>query len=306
MGIRLTSRAIGNLLLVVTAFIWGAAFVAQRAGMAHLGPFAFNGLRSLLAGVVLVPVWWVFRRFRQARGESGPDGGWRKLTAGGLLCGACLFAASSTQQIGLMTASASHGGFITALYILIVPFLSFVGGRRVRLLHFFCAALGCVGLWFLCAMDGFSTIGRGDWWLLACAVIYSFHILAVARYAPRVDPVALSVLQFLVAGVLSLPWIPFEPQLLGCPAFSLDGLRGAIVPFLYAGLGSSAIAYTLQIVAQRYTEPTVASLLMCLESVFAALVGCFFGERLTGAEILGCALMFAAILLAQVPEPRRK
>lgn len=305
MGIRLTSRAIGNLLLLVTAFIWGSAFIAQRVGMAHLGPFAFNGLRSLLAGVVLVPVWWVFRRFRQAR-EPVEGSGWRTLALAGGLCGTCLFAASSAQQIGLMTATASHGGFITALYILIVPFLSCLGGRRVRLLHFFCAALGCVGLWFLCAMDGLSTIGRGDWWLLACAVIYSFHILAVARYAPAVDPVALSVIQFLVAGVLSLPWIPFEPQLFGCPAFSLAGLWGAIVPFLYAALGSSAIAYTLQIVGQRYTEPTVASLLMCLESVFAALVGCFFGERLTGAEILGCALMFAAILLAQVPERRRK
>lgn len=306
MGIRLTSRAIGNLLLLLTAFIWGAAFVAQRVGMTHLGPFAFNGLRSLVAGVVLLPVWWGFRRFRQARGESVAAGGWRKLAVAGLICGTCLFAASSAQQIGLMTASASHGGFITALYILIVPFLAFVGGRKVRVLHFLCAVLGCVGLWFLCAMDGLSTIGRGDWWLLACAVIFSLHILAVARYALEVDPVALAALQFLVVGVFSLPVIPFEPQLFGSPACSLAGVREALVPFLYAALGSSAVGYTLQIIAQRYTEPTVASLLMCLESVFAALVGCFFGERLTGSEILGCALMFAAILLAQVPERRRK
>lgn len=297
----LSRRSLGNVLLLLTALIWGAAFVAQRFGMDHLGPFAFNGLRSLLAGIVLLPVLWGAHRGRIALGRPASDH--RALWRAGPLCGLCLFVAASTQQIGLMTSSAGHGGFITALYILIVPLMSLALHHPVRPLHLFCVALGVVGLYFLCATGGFSSIGRGDWWLLACAFTFSFHILVVAHYAPRVNPIALSILQFLVVGVLSLPFIPFEPQLFGSPAFAWTSLRAAAIPFFYAAICSSAVGYTLQIVGQRYTDPTVASLLMCLESVFAVLVGCLFGERLTPPELFGCLLLFIAILLAQLPRP---
>lgn len=311
MHVRIRPRVMGNLLLGLTALIWGCAFVAQRAGMEHVGPFAFNGLRSLLASVALGGVYWGMRAVRtgqrERRGPREKTGGARELLLAAGLCGLCLFVAASAQQIGLVDASAGHGGFITALYILIVPLLSLFAGRRVRWLHWFCAGLGVAGLWLLCAMDGLSGVGRGDWWLLGCAFAFSFHILVVAHFAPQVDAVALSALQFLVAGVLSLPLIPVEARLFGTPAFSWEALGRAWVPFVYAGLGSSAIGYTFQIVGQRYTDPTVASLLMCLESVFAVLMGVLFGERLTGHELAGCGLLFVAILLAQVPEkPDRK
>jgi len=299
MKLRLSIRATGNLLLLLTAFIWGSAFVAQRVGMEHLGPFAFNGLRQFVACACLTPLLWGLHRRNAAVGRPPSDK--RALAVASISCGLALFVAATTQQIGLLHASSAHGGFITSLYILLVPLLSIFLGRRVHPLHLFCVALGVVGLYFLCAMDGLSSIGSGDWWLLACAFVFSIHILLVARYAQRVNPIALSILQFLVVGLLSLPFIPFEHHWFACEPLSLGALRAAAVPFLYAAVGSSAIGYTLQIVGQRYTDATVASLIMCMEAVFAVLAGWVFGESLTPAEWGGCALLFAAILLAQLP-----
>lgn len=302
MNFRFSTRAAGNLVLLLTAFIWGSAFVAQRAGMDHLGPFAFNGLRQFVACACLAPLLWLLRRRDAAAGR--PPAAKGTLAVAAISCGLALFVAASTQQIGLLQASSAHGGFITSLYILLVPLLSIFLGRRVHPLHLFCVAMGIAGLYFLCAMDGLASIGGGDWWLLACAFAFSGHILLVGRYARQVDPVALSLLQFLVVGLLSLPFIPVEHHWFACEPFTFGALRAAAVPFLYAAVGSSAIGYTLQIVGQRHTDATVASLIMCMEAVFAVLVGWAFGESLAPAEWLGCALLFAAILLAQLPVGR--
>jgi len=286
----------GNLLLFATAAIWGAAFVAQRAGAESLPPFAFNGLRFFLGSFVLAPVVLLFRA--RSRGPVPPV---RVHLLPGLLCGLCLFLGSSFQQAAMSTTDPGKAGFLTALYILLVPLLRFFSGRGLRPLHLFCALLGTAGMALLCLTNGFGPLLPGDGLLLLCACAFAFHILVVDRFAPALDPLLLSALQFAVVGVLSLPVIFFAE---GFPPFS--AFRAAAIPFLYAGICSCAIAYTLQVVAQRWTEPTVASLLMCLESVFALLTGTLLlHERHTPRELLGCLLLFAAILLSQLP-PHRK
>jgi drug/metabolite transporter (DMT)-like permease len=281
----------GNLLLLLTAAIWGAAFAAQRAGADSLPPFAFNGLRFLLGSLLLVPVVIAFR----ARSASSAPVRAHVLPA--LLCGSCLFAGSTLQQAAMSTTDPGKAGFLTALYILLVPILRFLTGRPLRLLHLFCAVLGTAGMAFLCLARGFGPLLPGDGLLLLCAFAFAAHILSIDRFAPALDPLLLSCLQFAVVGLLSLPVV-----------FLLEGFpppaafRAAAVPFLYAAVFSCAIAYTLQVVAQRDTDPTVASLVMCLESVFALLTGMLLlHERHTPRELFGCLLLFAAILLAQLP-----
>jgi drug/metabolite transporter (DMT)-like permease len=283
----------GSLLLLLGSVIWGAAFVAQRVGMDHLGPFSFNGIRMLLAGIVLIPV----AAFIDRKKEPGVRPDPKDQRKAGLLCGALLFIASSLQQMGLVTTSAGKAGFITALYVVLVPVAAWLLFRknpgRVIWLG---VVLAVFALWLLCmpAGGGFALQG-GDLLVLGCAVAFTGQILCVDYYAPKVSGVKLARDEFLVTGVLSLLIAVFTETI------TWPGIREALIPLLYAGLMSGAVAYTLQIIGQRDTDPTVASLIMCLESVFATLSGALIlGEKMTVRETVGCVLMFVAVVLAQL------
>lgn len=289
-------RLTNNILLALTALIWGSAFVAQSVGMDYLGPFTFNSIRSLMGGIVLLPVIFIMKRQRRkSRQEETSSGDRKTLIIGGICCGIALAAASSLQQIGIVYTSAGKAGFITALYILIVPIMGLFLGRRVGLKVWIGVALAVAGMYFLCITDGFS-ISKGDFLVFLCAIVFSVHILVIDHFAPKVDGVALSCIQFFVSGILcAVPMLVQEqPQ--------MDAILAAWMPLAYAGVLSSGVAYTLQVIAQKNTDPTVASLLLSLESVFSVLTGwVILGEHLSGRELFGCALVFAAVLLAQIP-----
>lgn len=284
-----SNRLRANLMLLTTALIWGVAFVAQSVGMDYIGPFTFNCVRSLLGGLVLLPC--IFLLDRLDGGKTAAQKKWPVL--GGVCCGVVLAVASSLQQIGIAHTSVGKAGFITALYIVIVPLLGLLGGKRVGGRIWAAVALAVAGMYLLCITESF-TIGLGDLLVLLCAFCFSIHILVIDHFSPNVDGVRMSCIQFFVAGALSLVCMfLFETP-------SVPAILSAWAPILYAGLLSCGVAYTLQVVAQKDTDPTVASLILCLESVFAVLFGwLLLGETLSMKELLGCILMFVAIVLAQ-------
>lgn len=292
-----------NAMLLLTAFIWGCAFVAQSVGMDYVGPFTFNSVRSFIGSLVLVPVIFLMDSLKRKEGMSEEEvrasrGDTKTLITGGICCGVVLGVASSLQQFGIMFTTVGKAGFITAMYIVIVPLLGVFIGKKVRPLILFCVALSVAGLYFLCMTEKLS-LGIGDLYVLVCAVIFSVHILVVDHFSPLVDGVRLSAIQFLTAGVLcAVPMLLFE-------APNLTGILAAWKPILYAGVLSCGVAYTLQILGQKGADPTVASLLMSLESVFSVLAGwVILGQALSLKELFGCGLMFCAIILAQLPEKK--
>ena len=299
-------KSTNNFLLALTAFIWGSAFVAQSVGMDYLGPFTFNSIRCLMGGIVLIPVLLLFKRNGRKKSQeqvaevAGAGIGSRKdLIVGGICCGLALAAGSSLQQIGLVYTTAGKAGFITALYIVIVPVMGILLGKRVRLKVWIGVVLAATGMYFLCITEGFS-IAKGDFFVFLCAAAFSVHILVIDYFAPEVDGVALSCIQFFVCGILcAVPMLVSEqPQ--------ISQIMEAWVPLAYAGVLSCGVAYTLQVVAQKNTDPAVASLILSLESVFSVLAGwVILGERLSGRELFGCALVFTAVILAQFPEKAR-
>lgn len=287
-----------NLLLMLAALIWGGAFVAQSVGMDYIGPFTFNAVRSFLGSLVLLPVIWFMNRGKHTetgKGQQERRQERKTLLKAGICCGILLTISTSLQQIGLLYTSAGKAGFITALYILIVPVLGLFVGKKVGRKTWIGVVLAVVGMYLLCITSGFS-ISFGDLLVLLCAVSFSFHILTVDYFSPKVDGVKLSCLQFFVCGVLSIgPMLMEQPQ--------ISQILAAWMPIAYAGILSCGVAYTLQIITQKHLNPTVASLLMSLESVFAVLTGwVVLHERLSTREMLGCVLMFAAIILAQLPQ----
>lgn len=293
-------RRKNNILLMMTAFIWGSAFVAQSAGMEYIGPFTFNSVRCLLGAAALLPVIWTLDRKKKITGrrESSAETERkerRTLLLGGLFCGCLLGAASTLQQIGMVYTSAGKAGFITALYILLVPIFSIFLGKKAGLKVWMGVVLAVLGMYFLCITNGFI-IGKGDLLVCICSVIFSVHILVIDYYAPRADGVKLSCIQFFVSGIMcAIPMVIIERP-------SIEEIYAAGLPLVYAGVLSCGVAYTLQIIAQKDTDPTVASLLLSLESVFAALTGgLVLGEKLSKREALGCVLVFSAIILAQLP-----
>ena len=291
------TQILHSLLLLLTAIIWGVAFVAQSAGMDHVGPYTFNCARSLLGGLVLLPVLAVRERIHPG---CTMRGGWRTLLVGGVMCGAALFMASSLQQIGIQYTSVGKAGFITACYIVLVPLLGLLLGKRCGVSVLAAVGLALVGLYLLCVTEALS-VGMGDLLMLGCALMFSVHILVIDFFAPRADGVALSCIQFFVCALLSaVPALALERP-------SMAGLAAAWVPVLYAGVLSSGVGYTLQVIGQRGMNPTVASLILSLESCVSVLAGwLLIGERLTGRELTGCAVMFAAIVLAQLPRREEK
>ena len=297
-----------NFLLMLAALIWGSAFVAQSVGMDYLGPFSFNCVRSFMGSLVLLPVIWFMDRQKKETAEHDgqkTEEGTREqnkkvLLSGGLCCGVILTLSTSLQQIGIKYTTAGKAGFITALYILIVPLLGLILGKKVGNKTWLGVALAVAGMYLLCIKEGFS-ISYGDFMVLLCALVFSLHILAVDYFSPRVDGIRLSCIQFFVCGCISaVPMLVWEHP-------ELFQIIRAWQPLAYAGVLSSGVAYTLQIVTQKHLNPTVASLLMSLESVFAVLTGWLvLNERLSPKELLGCVLVFTAIILAQLPQKQKK
>ena len=299
------NRAKGPLLLLLTAFIWGTAFVAQRKGMEFIGPFTFNGIRSFIGAAVLLPlILYIVKTARRCEPDA-PNAlktaaSRKALMLGGLACGTMMFIASTLQQAGMVYTTSGKAGFITALYIVIVPILGLFLGKRLRPLIVVCVLMAVAGLYLLTIKDGLS-INKGDLLVLACAFFFSLHILIIDHFSPITNAVALSAIQLLVTGIVSIPCMAIFEDV------NWDAVFDCTLPILYAGVMSCGVAYTLQIVAQKYTEPTVASLLLSLESVFAALAGAVvLGEVLSGRELAGCIIMFIAIILAQLPERSKK
>lgn len=300
----MSSKLKNDLLLFLAALIWGASFVAQRAGMEYIGPFTFNGVRSFVGALVLIPVIYLLDAQRKKKdlneaevplSEEDKKASRKTLLVGGLSCGVVLFVASSLQQIGMVYTTAGKGGFITALYIVLVPILGLFIRRKVRPILWLCVAMGTFGLYLLCIKEDF-TIGKGDLLVLLCAFGFAIHILVIDYFSPKTHGVKLSCMQFFICGVLSVPFmVIFE-------TVDWANILACWLPILYAGVMSCGVAYTLQIVAQKNTEPTVASLILSLESVFALIAGMILlSERITIKEGIGCVIMFAAIILAQLP-----
>lgn len=305
----------GNLMLMLTAFIWGSSFVAQKSGMDLIGPLAFNGIRTLIGGIVLIPAImflknWKVKKALQA-GETAAEVSEedrkkenRLLIIGGMCCGIALLVASNLQQIGIFYTTAGKAGFITALYVVLVPICGLFIGKKVRPVIWLCVLASAVGLYLLCmpAEGGFGHINKGDLLIMLCALCFTGHILVIDYFSPKVDGVKLSCIQFFVAGILSIILMfPLDPALgFDLPSFST--LIDSWLPVLYAGVLSCGVAYTLQIVAQADTDPTVASMILCLESVFAVIAGMIIlGESMSLREIAGCLIMFAAIVVSQLP-----
>lgn len=285
-----------NILLVLTALIWGCAFVAQSVGMDYVGPFTFNMARFLIGAIVLLPVIWFMDRQRKTGAEKGA--GQKTLIIGGICCGIALAVASTLQQWGILFTTVGKAGFITAMYIVIVPLLGIFIGKKVRPLIIGCVAIAVVGFYFLCMTESLR-LGLGDFLVLLCAITFSIHILVIDHFSPKVDGVKMSAIQFLTAAIISaVPTLLWEQ-----PVFT--EILQAWQPVLYAGVMSCGVAYTLQIIAQKNADPTVASLLLSLESVFSVLAGwVLLGQGLSLKELFGCVLIFCAIILAQLPEKK--
>jgi len=292
-----------NAMLLLAAFIWGCAFVAQSVGMEYVGPFTFNSVRSIIGGIVLVPVIFLMDGLKKRGGMSNEEikslrGDTKTLVFGGICCGVVLAVASTLQQFGIMSTTVGKAGFITAMYIVLVPLLRIFFGKKVRPLILVCVGISVAGLYFLCMTESFS-LGIGDLFVLLCAFVFSIHILVIYHFSPLVDGVRMSFIQFLTAGVLcAVPMLMFEGP-------RPEAILTAWIPILYAGVMSCGVAYTFQVMGQKNADPTVASLLLSLESVFSVLAGwVLLGQGLKGRELFGCALMFGAIVLAQLPEKK--
>lgn len=295
------------LLLLLTAVIWGVAFVAQSVGMDYVGPFTFNFVRCIIGGLVLIPCIILLDKLKEKDAPAGNAeavtnaGTWhqKELFTGGICCGVALFVASNLQQFGIQYTTVGKAGFITALYIVLVPLLGIFLKKAVGMKIWFSVLLAVAGLYLLCITEGFS-IGAGDFLVLLCAVAFSVHILIIDYFSPKVDGVRMSCIQFFVCGLLSGIGMLAREQV------NPGSVLQAWIPILYAGVMSCGVAYTLQIVGQKGMNPTVASLILSLESVVSVLAGwLLLGQKLSIREISGCVLMFGAIILAQLPDGKK-
>ena len=314
-----THKLRNTFFLFLTAMIWGAAFVAQSVSMDYIGPFTFICLRSVIGGLFLIPVIIVLDGIRKKSQNESADVvnsenilhieteekqrlSWKnkQLIEGGIVCGIFLFFANCFQQTGIQYTTVGKAGFITTFYIIIVPLIGLFFKKYCGILTWIGVVIALAGLYFLCITQKL-TIQRGDALILCCSVLYAGQILAIDHYNPFVDGVKMSCIQFLTGGILSAVFmLLFENP-------SIAMILSAAGPILYTGIMSTGVGYTLQIVGQKGLNPTVAALILSLESVFSALSGyLFLHQVLTTRELIGCALMFIAIVLAQLPDIRRK
>lgn len=299
----MSKKTKGNILLLLTAFIWGSAFVAQKAGMEYIQPFTFNGIRCLIGAIFLIPVVLIF-----AKDDPVPENATaedkkahnKALLIGGLCCGIAIFIASSLQQYGLLYTTAGKSGFITALYVVLVPICGVFLKKKVRPITWFCIAIALVGLYLLCVKKG-EALNIGDVITLICSIGFTVHIFVIDYFSPKVNGVKMSCIQFWVAGIISLPMAFIFEDIVW------SNVLNCAIPLLYAGVLSCGVAYTLQIIAQKDTDPTITSLLMSMESVFAVVTGVVvLHEMMTLRELIGCAAMFAAIIIVQLPSKEER
>ena len=298
-----------SMLLLLTAAIWGVAFVAQSVGMDYVGPFTFNTVRSLIGGIVLIPCIVLLKRINAGSKDTAgaaehasedPSGQRKVLLTGGVACGVLLCIASNLQQFGIMYTSVGKSGFITAMYIVLVPVVGIFLKKKAGVKIWCSVAIAVCGLYLLCMTDNGFSIQKGDLLLLLGAVAFSFHILTIDYFSPKVDGVKMSCIQFFTCGILSMVcmFLFEQPQ--------IGAILQAWMPIVYAGVMSCGVAYTLQIVGQKGMNPTVASLILSTESVISVIAGwLILHQKLSGRELLGCVLMFAAIILVQLPERKR-
>ena len=285
-----------SLMLVLTALIWGVAFVAQSVSMDYIEPFTFNAVRCAIGAIVLLPIIAIFGRNKK---ESIPKtkkfSSNKSLIIGGICCGIALCVAANLQQFGVKYTTVGKAGFITAMYIIIVPLIGIFFKKKVSLNIWISVIIAIVGLYLLCMSESFA-LKLGDVLILISAVVFSIHILIIDHFSPKTDGVKLSCIQFATCAVLSAAaMLIFEKP-------NIAALLDAWVPILYAGIMSCGVAYTLQILGQKNMDPTVASLILSLESVFSVIAGfVVLGQKMTTREIIGCAVMFLAIVLAQIP-----
>ena len=288
----------GNLILLLTALIWGSSFVAQTTGMEHVQPFTFMGIRTVHGGLVLIPVILFQRRMQPKAQRRAPEVQRhidRISLIGGICCGLVLCIAGDLQQFGMTTTSPGKAGFITSLYIVIVPLLGIFIGKKIPKIVWFCVAAALFGFYLLCVTEQF-TISTGDLLVLCCAFFFSIHIMVIDHFSEKgIDGVLMSCVQFLVAGGISLI-LMFA---LESPTWAhIFAARSSI---LYSGVMSCGVAYTLQPLGQRYADPSTASIIMSMESVFAVIFGIILLHNVpTAVEIAGCIIMFAAIVLSQL------
>lgn len=295
-----------NACLMGTAIIWGFAFVAQRDGMGNMGPFMFSAIRMLLGTLTLLPIiFFLGRRNSKSDPAEAPTpekirAERKSLLTGGISAGIIIFIAGNLQQVGLVSVDAGKTAFITALYILLVPLCGIFLKKGTTLLNWAAAVIGAIGLYFLCVKSGFS-IAPGDLLVLIGAFFWAFHILVFDHFAPKVDVIKLVAIQFLVAGTISLV-IALATE------HNTLAMIGAAAPnWLYTGIMSSALAFTLQGIGQKHAHPTVASVILSTESMFGAIFGAIcLNEVLAGRELFGCILMMVAILMAQIPAPSER
>lgn len=296
----------GNFLLLLTAVVWGMSFIAQSKGVEEISSVAFNGIRSTLGGVVLLPVIWFLDLKKKKSGKEIQKID-KTLLWGGLACGILLCAATTLQTEGMVYTSPGKSGFITALYMVLIPIINIFFGKKPRPVLVLSVLIAVCGLYLMC-IDSSLTINKGDIMTLGCAFIFAGHILVIDRVSPKVDGVKLACMQFFVCGIINLVWMFIDTP----P--TVEAVLNCKLALLYSGIMSCGVAYTLQIVGQKYTDPTSASILMSLESVFATLttvvlVACGWqitGGNLDARQIIGCVLMFVAILLVQLPEKKQK
>ena len=291
----------GTLLLLLAALIWGSTFVAQDVSMDKIGAFTFQGTRQIIGFFVLLPVIALRRKANRDPGHRGNSTEYRKtLLLSGLLCGVILFAACNLQQFGLKYTTAGKSGFVTALYIVMVPIAGLFFGRKTGKGIWAAVVLAVLGLYLLCVEKGSFSIGLGELLTLGCSLCFTAHILVIDKVSSQVDGVELSALQFLFSGIISVICMFLTETVVWQDVLS------CWFPICYAGFLSCGVAYTLQIVAQKDTNPTVASIAMSTESVFAVLSGwLILGDKLSPREGFGCLLMFAGILLAQLPAKKK-
>lgn len=285
-----------SLILFLTAVIWGVAFVAQSVGMDYVGPFTFSAVRNVIGGLVLLPCIGLLNKLNGKETHQEDKEDKRTLLIGGGCCGILLCIACNLQQFGIMYTTTGKAGFITAMYIVIVPLLGVFMHKKIGMRIWIGVGIAVVGMYLLCGLGENAALQKGDWLLIGCAVCFSFHILTIDYFSPKVDGVKLSCIQFFTCAILSaicmLIWE--EP--------SISAILTAWMPILYAGVLSCGVAYTLQIIGQKGMDPTVASLILSLESVVSLIAGwLILGQRLSNRELLGCALAFAAIILVQIP-----
>ncbi len=291
-----SAALVSNLLLLLTAIIWGFAFVAQSVGMDYVGPWTFVFTRFIIASILLLPISLFSEKSYHASlpVKTEKKSYQREVLIGSAVCGCFLGLASITQQIGMMTTTAGKAGFITACYVVLVPIFGILIGKKPRKSLWISVVLALIGLYMI-SMHGSMSIGRGDAMVSLCAVLFSLQIMSVDYFSEKINPVLLANFQFFFASMVGLiGMLMFESP-------TAAGLIGGLPSILYAGVMSSAVGYTLQVIGQKNTDPTVASLLMSLESVFSAIGGfLILHQILSLQELVGCAVVFAAVIIAQI------